>query len=80
MPLFYFDYDDGKGSGLLLDRVGTELADIQAALDEASRAMAELAADALPGSQGNSLGIIVRDESGDTRMKVLLDYRVEAAG
>ena len=77
MPVFYFDYDDGQGRGPVLDQVGTELADIDAAIIEASHAMAEVAADAIPGSSARALGILVRDELGATRLRVSLDYRVE---
>jgi hypothetical protein len=78
MPLFYFDYDDGDGEGPVHDQVGTELPDIEDALLEASHTMAELAADALPGSRSRIMGIVVRDELGATRLRVSLKYRVES--
>jgi hypothetical protein len=40
--------------------------------------MAELAADALPGSRSRIMGIVVRDELGATRLRVSLKYRVES--
>ena len=70
MPLFYFDYDDGDGEGPVHDQVGTELPDIEDALLEASHTMADLAADALPGSRSRIMGIVVRDELGATRLRV----------
>lgn len=77
MPLFYFDYDDGEDAGIVTDTVGSELSDVQAAVDEASRTIFALAVDAIRGSRMNRLSIIVRDVSGDIILKVWLDYRVE---
>ena len=78
MPLFYFDYDNGDGEGPVHDQVGTELSDIEDAFLEASLTMAELAADALPGSRFCIMGIVVRDELGASRLRVSLKYRVES--
>ena len=80
MPVFYFDYDNGDGFGAARDDVGTELADIEAALLEASQSMAELAADALPGSLERQLAILVRDERGATKARLSLAFRAEIAG
>ena len=77
MPLFYFDYDDGQGSGAARDSVGTDLSDLDAAVLEASQAIAELAADILPGNRERSLAIAVRDERGATRARVSLAFRTE---
>lgn len=77
MPQFYFDYDDGEGAGIVMDNVGSELSDVQAAVDEASRTMAALAVDAIQGSRMNRLSIIARDVTGDIRLKLWLDYCVE---
>lgn len=46
MPLYYFDTDDG--TKLYRDDIGTELADDQAARDEGTRALAEMARDYIP--------------------------------
>lgn len=80
MPLFYFDFDDGQGRGPVRDAVGTELADMDAARLEASRTMAELAADALPGRHETLLAIVVRDALGVNRLRVSLNFRVENTG
>jgi len=79
LPLFYFDYDDGDGSGPVRDEIGTELADVDAAQLEASRTMAELAADVLPGHEDRLLAIVVRDARGALRIRVSIDFRVEIA-
>ena len=78
MPVFYFDYNDGAGS--VRDHVGTELRDIDAALTEASQTLAELAADAIPGSQQRVLDLTVRDGVGDAVMVLSLNYHVKIMG
>jgi len=80
MPVFYFDYDDGNGASATRDNVGTELADIDAAVVEASHTIAELAIDALPGSNQRLLAILVRDELGATRARISLNFRAEMTG
>ena len=47
MPIYYFDSDDGTNR--FYDDVGTELADDQAARDEATVAISEMAKDHIPG-------------------------------
>tara|TARA_R110002020_G_scaffold10961_18_gene41649 strand:+ start:3348 stop:3590 length:243 start_codon:yes stop_codon:yes gene_type:complete len=80
MPLFYFDYDNGEGSGLARDAVGSDLVDIGAAVLEASHTMAELAADALPGCHERLLAIVVRDDLGAAKARLSLAFRAELLG
>jgi hypothetical protein len=60
MPLYFFDStDDGD---ILRDDVGTHLPDLDRVKVHASKALAELAMDVLPGVYRRCLGIDVRDE------------------
>ena len=60
MPRYYFDirHDDN----FVRDDVGSQLPSFQAAKEQAAKALAEIARDALPGAR--SLSIEVRDEMG----------------
>jgi hypothetical protein len=78
MPVFYFDYDDGRGA--VRDHVGTELGDVDAALVEATQTMAELAADAIPGSRRRALSLTVRDQLGRSVLELSLSYKAEITG
>lgn len=59
MPHYYFD--TRKGFERITDDVGLHLEGIDAARDEATRALADLASDALLGSERRELAIQVRD-------------------
>ena len=80
MPVFYFDYDNGDGLGPARDDTGTDLADIAAAVVEATQTLTELAADTLLGTTERLLAISVRDEQGATRACVSLAFRAELTG
>ena len=64
MPKFYFDTDDGAEK--FRDEIGLDLADPQLARDEASRALAKMAREYIPGPTGQkNVTMWVRDESGE---------------
>ena len=58
---YYFDSRDGDR--FINDDVGLEFETIEAARDEATRALAELAKDVLPRSERRELSIEIRDEN-----------------
>jgi len=60
MPLYYFDTRDGEE--LIRDELGLELDGIEQARDEATRGMADLVKDALPGAVRRELSVHVRDD------------------
>lgn len=74
MPLFYFDYDDGEGSGQMRDNVGTELNSLAAARIEAAKTIVELAADTIPGHTNRQLIMVVRDEFGAGLLRLCLAF------
>ncbi|WP_193335403.1 DUF6894 family protein [Devosia beringensis] len=80
MPVFYFDYDNGEGSGAARDEIGADLTDVASAIVEATQTLTELAADTLIGTAERLMAIMVRDELGATRARVSLAYRAETTG
>lgn len=80
MPIFYFDYDDGQGKGQIRDAVGTQLLDLDAARLEAARTITELAADTIPGHAQRRLDMVVRDQSGVSRLQLSLDFQMQDLG
>jgi hypothetical protein len=64
MPLYFFDVTD-NGSGLP-DTEGTELADLEAARQEALATLGEIARDKLPDGDRREFVIKIRD--GDTSL------------
>ena len=76
MPRYFFDTDDGTEQ--LRDEVGLELAGDQAARDEATRGLAEMAKDYLPGGPPQrSLAVWVRCETGDAVLQVSCNFAVQ---
>jgi hypothetical protein len=61
MPRFYFDSRDN--GTFIKDDTGLMFPSLEKARDEATRALAELAKDVLPGSLRRELAIEVRDEA-----------------
>jgi hypothetical protein len=61
MPLYFFDTRDG--ADFVRDEIGLELEGIEQARDEATRGMADLVKDALPGAVRRELSIQVRNEA-----------------
>ena len=75
MPLFYFDVRDGHK--LMRDDDGLEFPNIEAARDEATRALGELAKDVLPGRAVREMAIEVRDEVKDPLLRTVLRFEIE---
>jgi len=61
MPIYFFDTRDDDT--FIEDDEGVELPDLEAAKAAASRSLAELAIDVLPGSVRRELAVEVRDET-----------------
>ncbi len=76
MPHYFFDSRDGDD--LIRDDVGIDLPDLEAARFEATRALAEIASDVIPGSAGRSFSIEVRDQQGHVlaRTAIVFDSTV----
>jgi hypothetical protein len=74
VPLYFFDTRDGPT--LLRDEIGLELDGIEAARDEATRGMADLAHDALPGATRRELSVQVRDETDRDVLRASLWFEV----
>jgi hypothetical protein len=65
MPQYYFDLRDS--TGVLIDEEGVELRDIDVARQEAARALADMAREALGGDTGQPaqhMTVEVRDNAG----------------
>jgi hypothetical protein len=74
MPHYYFDTRDGPE--LLRDEEGIELDGIQAARDEATRGLADLSKEAIPGSERRELAIEVRDGWSRPLLRAALSFEV----
>lgn len=70
MPRFYFDVLDGDS--LARDDTGLEFPSLDAAEDEAARAIADIGRDTLPKRGGSELCVRVRDSSGRLALIVTL--------
>ena len=69
MPRYFFDIEDRDGS--FPDEVGLELPDMDAAIFEARRALADMAKDMLVGDMDGSVQIHIRDGAeGPVRLSV----------
>jgi uncharacterized protein DUF6894 len=75
MPRYYFDHRDGDT--FLSDDEGLELDGIETARDEATRALAGMAKDALPGSVRREIAIEVRDEASRPVLRAALWFEVQ---
>ena len=76
MPRFFFDVNDDIH---VIDDVGIELPDLDAAKAEATRTLAEIAGELLPNDgTRKTLAINVRNESGQVVLKTSLNYVAEA--
>ncbi len=69
---YYFDSRDGDT--FIRDDMGWEFDTIEEARDEATKALAELARDVLPGSERRELFIEVRDENKEPLLKTCLVF------
>lgn len=74
MPLFYFDSRDGET--FVNDDIGLEFSDIGRARDEATRALAELAREVLPGATRREISIEVRNARGVRILRAQLWFEI----
>jgi hypothetical protein len=74
MPHYFFDTRDGPE--LLRDEEGLELEGIQQARDEATRGLADLAKDVIPGSERGELAVEVRDRLNVPLLRAALSFEV----
>ena len=74
MPIFYFDTLDGDS--LFRDDLGLEFEDLNRVRYEATRALAELANEVLPGKLRRRLAIEVRNESDERVLRASLAFEV----
>lgn len=76
MPSYFFDTDDGEI--LFRDEIGLELADDQAARDQGSTALGELAKEYLPGgAPQKNITMWVRNEEGQAVLQLSLSFAVQ---
>jgi hypothetical protein len=75
MPRYYFDHRDGDT--LISDDEGLEFDGIKAVRDEATRALAGIAKDELPGSVRREIAIEVRDEASRPVLRAALWFEVQ---
>jgi hypothetical protein len=74
MPLHFFDTRDG--ADFTSDTEGLHLNGMEAARDEATRGLADLAKESLPGCERRELSIEVRDEKGSSLLTAALWFEV----
>jgi hypothetical protein len=76
MPCYFFDTDNG--TELFRDEEGSELANDQAARDEASLSMAELAKEFIPGgAPQKNVTMWVRNEQGEAVLQLSLNFAIQ---
>lgn len=75
MPRYYFDHRDGNT--FISDDEGLEFDGFEAVRDEATRALAGIAKDALPGSVRREIVIEVRDEASRPVLRAALWFEVQ---
>lgn len=75
MPRFFFDTYNGER--FLPDESGLEFANLEAAKDEAQKALPEMAREALPDGNYRSFVVSVRDEDGSVVVRMSLSLVVE---
>jgi hypothetical protein len=74
MPKYFFDsHDDDR---VVRDEEGLVLAGIEEARDAATRGMADLARDVLPGAHRRELAIVVRDTRDRRLLRASLVFEV----
>jgi hypothetical protein len=78
MPHYFFDTRDN--SHFMRDESGLELDDLEAARDEATRGLADLARDALPGTIRRELAVEVRDGGDQAVLRAALWFEVAVPG
>jgi hypothetical protein len=75
MPLYYFDTRDDHH--LIRDELGIELDGIAEARDEATRGLADLTKDALPGAVRRELSVQVRDDADRDVLRASVWFEIE---
>lgn len=71
MPRYYFDVHDGEG--VFKDDLGMELPDMDTAITEARRALADMVRDALREPDGQGVAVAIRDgDDGPVLLSVTL--------
>lgn len=76
MPLYFFDTDDGTER--FRDDVGTVCADDQAARNEASHALAELAREFIPGNgPQKNMTMWVRNADGSPLLELSISFAIK---
>jgi hypothetical protein len=78
MPLYFFDTRDN--SNVVRDEIGVHLDGFDAARDEATRGLADLARDALPGTVRRELAVEVRDRFDQAVLRAALWFEVDPGG
>jgi hypothetical protein len=77
LPLYYFDTDDGETQ--FRDELGIELADDQAARDQGSIAIGELAKEFIPGGEPQkNVTMWVRNEGGEAILQLSMSFAIKA--
>jgi hypothetical protein len=74
MPRYYFDLHEADQ--FVRDDVGVVLPDIEAARDQATRALTEIARDTLPGTLRREIAIEVTDETRAPLLRAGLSFEL----
>lgn len=74
MPLYYFDVRDSQG--IHRDDVGVDLPDMETAIAEGRRALADMSREALARADGADLEILIRDH-GEGPVRLVLTVNTE---
>ncbi len=77
MPRYFFDAHDGVT--FIQDDTGVDCDSIEAARHEATRGLADLARDVIPGATRKELVIEVRGEAGHRLLEAWLSFEVRPA-
>lgn len=75
MPRYYFDAHDGDR--FIRDDTGVDLPGIEAAKDEASKVLPEIAREKMPDGSRRDFTIEVRDETGRPVIRAGLSFFIE---
>lgn len=79
MPLYFFDSYDGQSR--FVDNDGTELANDDAARQEAVQAMAEMVKDAIPeNGPRKDITMVVRTSAGEALMELTINFTLALIG
>jgi hypothetical protein len=77
MPLYFFDTDDGETQ--VRDDIGLEFADDQAARDEASRALAQIALEYVPNHlPQHNITMWVRSADGEPLLQLAMTFAIKS--